>query len=128
VKRIEFLLDTDNEYIAKKMSCLNVSRLGMFLDSDVRSLGTTRWLKWIDTANSHNERCANMTCLIKRGNNINIYQEADDEEDASTPSFETSKENLKYILDRWAQALEEKPKKVIITQDDNDKITVDFEN
>jgi len=106
-------------------SSVEAERLAMFLTSTVISPQT--WKEWLDNLN-YNETCGRLTCLIKRGNKVHIYRIDDDEENENTPSFETSIENLKYILDRWAQVLEEKPKKVIITQDDNDNINVTFEN
>jgi len=126
MKKIEFVRDADNEYIARKMSCVDSSRLAMFLGSDAQWKKHT-WREWLDE-NDSRETCGNITCLIKRGNNVSIYQAWDDEEDPKSPSFEITIENLKYILDRWAQALKEKPQKVIITQDDSDNVTVDFEN
>jgi len=113
-------------YFIGETSSVEADRLAMFLNSDayINPLGLKDWLD--DT--NYRETCINMTCLIKRGNKVHIYHEMDDEEDPKSPSFETTIENLKYILDRWAQALKEKPQKVIITQDDSDNVTVDFEN
>jgi len=48
-------------------------------------------------------------------------------ETPDAPVFETTINELDYILDRWQEACEKKPKKIIITHD-NGKITVDFEN
>lgn len=42
--------------------------------------------------------------------------------------FVTNINQLNYILDRWEEALEKKPNKIIITKDDKGEIKVDFEN
>jgi len=112
-------------YFIGETSSVGADRLAMFLNSDAY-IDPLDWKDWLDDAN-YRETCINMTCLIKRGDNVHIYHEMDDEEDPKSPSFETTIENLKYILDRWSQALKEKPQKVIITQDDSDNVTVDFE-
>jgi len=129
MNKVEF--DYSNKYkryfLGDTLSA-ETDRLAMFLCSDVRDFGTSGWREWLNDINSHYECCANLTCLVKRGSNISIYHEMDDEDDENAPCFTTSIENLKYILDCWDQALKEKPQRVIITQDDNDNITVTFEN
>jgi hypothetical protein len=35
---------------------------------------------------------------------------------------------MNYIFDRWKEALEKKPNKIIITKDDKGRITVVFED
>jgi len=112
-------------YSTVEIPSMEIGCLVMFLTSTV--ISPQIWKEWLDNQNC-NETCGRLTCLVKRGEKVHIYRIDDDEEDENTPSFETSIENLKYILDRWAQVLEEKPKKVIITQDDNDNINVTFEN
>lgn len=127
MKKLKFRLSLfDDRYVIDYFSCVSMDRLGMFLNSDVY-IDPLGWKDWLDNAN-YRETCINMTCLVKRGDKVHIYHEMDDEEDPKFPSFETTIENLKYILDRWAQALKEKPKKVIITQEDNANVTVDFED
>ena len=49
-------------------------------------------------------------------------------ETPGAPVFELTLTQMNYILDRWQEALEKKPNKIIITKDDNGEITVEFED
>jgi hypothetical protein len=49
-------------------------------------------------------------------------------ETPGAPVFELTLKQMDYILDRWQEALEKKPNKIIITKDDNGEIKVEFED
>jgi hypothetical protein len=49
-------------------------------------------------------------------------------ETPGAPVFELTLEQMNYILNRWQEALAKKPNKIVITKDDNGKITVEFED
>jgi hypothetical protein len=49
-------------------------------------------------------------------------------ETPGAPVFELTLTQMNYILDRWQEALEKKPNKIIITKDDNGEIKVEFED
>ena len=71
----------------------------------------------------------NYSHVEKHGDKITIESELDHfYETPNAPVFELSLAQMNYILDRWAEALEKKPNKIIITKDDNGEIKVDFEN
>jgi hypothetical protein len=66
--------------------------------------------------------------IEQNGNNISIGFAIDQfYETPGAPVFTLTLKQMNYILDRWKEALEKKPNKIVITKHDNDEITVDFE-
>jgi len=64
----------------------------------------------------------------KQGNIITIAFDYDwFHETPGAPVFTLTLKQMNYILDRWKEALEKKPNKIVITKHDNNEITVDFE-
>ena len=74
------------------------------------------------------ETGGNYSQVEKQGNIITIGSEYDwFHETPGAPVFTLTLKQMNYILDRWKEALEKKPNKIVITKHDNDEITVDFE-
>ena len=72
---------------------------------------------------------SNYSGLEKHGDKITIQFEYDwFHETPGAPVFELTLTQMNYILDRWQEALEKKPNKIIITKDDNGEIKVEFED
>ena len=64
----------------------------------------------------------------KQGNIITIAFDYDwFHETPGAAVFTLTLKQMNYILDRWKEALEKKPNKIVITKHDNNEITVDFE-
>ena len=121
---IEF---TGHSYFSGSSTSLGIGYLGGFLAYDVGCRNIDFFKDWLNDPTKR-ESGGNYSTVIKAGNKINIYFEYDYFElDEEADSFETTVEQLNYILDRWKEACEKKPKKIIITRD-GDKVAVDFEN
>ena len=101
--------------------------LGGFLRFDVGSNVDyfKKWLTdatWIETGGDYSH-------VEKHGDKITIEFEIDHfYETPDAPVFELSVTQMNYVLDRWKEALEKKPNKIIITKNDNGEIKVDFED
>ena len=114
-------------YHLRESSDLAISHLAYFLTSDVRCSSIDFFKQWLNNP-AKLESGGNYSTVIKNGNKINIYFEYDYFElEEEADSFETTIEQLNYILDRWKEVCEKKPKKVIITRD-NDKVTVKLQD
>jgi len=105
----------------------DIIHLGSFLTTDVKCSHVDFFKKLLNDPNI-TETGGDYSTVIKKGNKINIYFEVDyfeQEEDAV--SFETTVQQMNYILDRWKEACEKKPNKIIITRDGDD-VQVVFED
>ena len=101
--------------------------LGGFLCSDVGG-SVDSWREWVNDPKSTNVG-SNYSHLERHDNNITIAFDYDwFHETPNAPIFELTLSQMNYILDRWQEALEQKPNKIIITKDDNGEITVVFED
>ena len=105
--------------------------LAGFLCFDVGSsdIGSSveSWKEWINDPESIDVG-SNYSHLEKQGNIITIAFDYDwFHETPGAPVFTLTVKQLDYILDRWKEALEKKPNKIVITKHDNNEITVDFE-
>jgi hypothetical protein len=100
--------------------------LAGFLCFDVGS-SVESWKEWINDPESIDVG-SNYSHLEKQGNIITIAFDYDwFHETPGAPVFTLTVKQLDYILDRWKEALEKKPNKIVITKHDNNEITVDFE-
>ena len=99
--------------------------LGGFLRFDVAG-DTKSWKEWINNPTSQDVG-SNYSHLEKHNDKIFIAFDYDwFHETPGAPIFELTIDQLNYILDRWQEALEKKPNKIIITKDDNGEIKVEF--
>jgi hypothetical protein len=100
--------------------------LAGFLCIDVGS-SVESWKEWINDPESIDVG-SNYSHVEKQGNIITIAFDYDwFHETPGAPVFTLTLKQMNYILDRWKEALEKKPNKIVITKHDNDEITVDFE-
>lgn len=117
-----------NIFWPESFSNLKIVNLGHFLTDDVNFHGINSWKEFINNPKELST-AANYSYLDKTEGKINIYFWHDYFKDnPNAEVFEVTTEQLNYILDRWQEACENKPNKIIITRDDNGKITVDFED
>ncbi|TET05884.1 hypothetical protein E3J79_03780 [Candidatus Dependentiae bacterium] len=127
IKKVDFEKINDTLYVSGKSSTVDMGYLGGFLAYDVGCKNIDSWKEWINDPKSESVS-SNYSHLEKKGNKINIYWEYDYfEHEEEAESFETTVEQLNYILARWKEVCEKKPKKVIITRD-GDKVTVETKN
>lgn len=102
----------------KKTTSADLEMLGCFLTSDVGGPLRAGWFKeWIfDDASE--EIGGNFSFLEKEGDKIIIGCDHW-VNDPYEWTFECTKKQLAYILDRWAELVILRPKEIIITQDDD---------
>lgn len=99
--------------------------LGQFLTSDVYSVNS--WKDWVNDPSSP-WTSSNYSSLEKVDDKITLGFVCDEMDNVDNPEvFETTTKELTYILDKWQEACEKKPNRIIITRD-NGKVTVDFED
>ena len=122
------IIDRDgNSFYPGKRSSQAIGYLGGFLCCDVGS-SIDSWREWINDQKSKDVG-SNYSHLEKHDNSIFIAFEIDYfNETPDAPVFELSVTQMNYVLDRWKEALEKKPNKIIITKNDNGEIKVDFED
>ena len=118
----------DDVYLTSQSTSVSISHLGHFLTDDVGCRANKFYKEWLNNPEVI-EGGGNYSTLIKHGNKVKIYFEYDHfEHGEAAMSLEITIDQLNYILDRWQEACEKKPNKIIITRDDRGKITVDFED
>ena len=114
-------------YASTKSSSDAIGYLGGFLCHDV-GCNVDFFKKWLADP-SRTESGGNYSHIEKHGENITIAFDYDwFHETPGAQVFELTVSQMNYILDRWQEALEQKPNKIIITKDDNGEITVVFED
>lgn len=112
-------------YHLKDSSGFGFYHLAYFLTDDVGCRSFNSWKEWFNDPKS-TWVGSNYSDWEKDGDNLSLGFSGDVDDDA--PRWETTVEQMNYILDRWQEVCEKKPKRVIINRDDNGKITVDFED
>lgn len=113
-------------YSSSESSSDAIGYLGGFLCYDVGK-DTKSWKEWVINPKNFNIS-SNYSHLERDADKIFITFEYNwFHEIPNSPIFETNTEELIYILDRWQEACEKKPNRIIITRDDG-KVTVDFED
>jgi hypothetical protein len=114
-------------YIPSESTSDAIHYLGGFLCFDVGG-NVDSWRQWVNDPEKHSVS-SNYSGLEKYGDKITIQFEYDwFHETPGAPVFKLTLEQMNYILASWQEALEKKPNKIVITKDDNGKITVEFEN
>jgi hypothetical protein len=114
-------------YTTAERTSQAIQCLGGFLCFDVGG-SVDSWREWVNDPESRSVS-SNYSGLEKHGDKITIQFEYDwFHETPGAPVFELTLEQMNYILDRWQEALEKKPNKIIITKDDNGEIKVEFED
>ncbi len=124
----QLIIDRDgNSFYPGKRTSQAIGYLGGFLCCDVgNSVDYIR--EWVNNP-FRGGGSGNYSHVEKHGDKITIEFEIDHfEETPNAPIFELTLSQMNYILDRWQEALEQKPNKIIITKDDNGEITVVFED
>lgn len=118
----------DNESYSGIGSTEEMGILEGFLSDDVGCHAIKFYKEWLNNPEDV-EGGGNYSHLEKRDGKVIIAFVYDwFYETPGAEVFELTIDQLNYILDRWQEACEKKPKKVIITRDDEAKITVDFED
>jgi len=123
------LLEYNNElehYWPKDASNEGISFLALYLVSDVGCKGSIE--NWKEFFNDPKATWtgSNYSDWEKDGNHLSLGFSGDVDE--TEPRWETTSEQMNYILDRWQEACEKKPNKIIITRDGSGKVAVDFED
>ena len=124
------IIKHDDMYIRTKNTNDAIGYLGGFLCSDVG--GSVDYIK--KAFNDPEEQqyewgYGGYAHIEQNGGNISIGFAIDQfHETPGAPVFELTLTQMNYILDRWQEALEKKPNKIIITKDDNGEIKVEFED
>jgi hypothetical protein len=114
-------------YSSTESSTDAIGYLGGFLCDDVGG-SVDSWREWGNDPESRSVS-SNYSGLEKHGDKITIQFEYDwFHETPGAPVFELTLAQMNYILDRWQEALEKKPNKIIITKDDSGEIKVEFED
>ena len=118
---------TCDHYHQEKIVNGGIIHLTTFLTDDVGCHAIKFYREWLNNP-ERVEGGGNYSHLEKQGNRVLISFEYDwFHETPGAEVLEISANHLNYILDRWQEACEKKPNKIIITRD-NDKISVDFED
>jgi hypothetical protein len=126
MEKITFKL-TRGFYIPGEHTSTAILYLGGFLCFDVGS-DIKSWKEWINNPETHSVG-SNYSGLEKNDNTVTIAFEYDwFYETPGAPVFELTIAQMNYILDRWKDALEKKPNKIIVTKDDNSEIKMEFED
>lgn len=116
----------NRSYTPVQSSSDAIHYLGCFLCIDVGS-NVGFFKEWLSDP-SRLESGGDYSHVEKQGNIITIAFDYDwFHETPGAPVFTLTVKQLDYILDRWKEALEKKPNKIVITKHDNNEITVDFE-
>ena len=116
-----------HSYSSTESSTDAIGYLGGFLCYDI-GRNVDFFKKWL-TDPSRLESGGDYSHVEKQDNKILIAFDYDwFHETPDAPVFELTLTQMNYILDRWKEALEKKPNKIIITKDDNGEIKVEFED
>ena len=113
-------------YTVENASTFQVLHLAHFLVEDVGYTKVKLWKDFIDD-DSRIWKEANYSYILKENGKISLGKK-DGMADPNAKTFSVTTGQLNYILDRWQEALEKKPNKIIITKDDNGEIKVEFED
>ena len=115
-------------YFCEQYSDIAITHLALYLTSDVGCHANKFYKKWLNNPED-TEGGGNYSHLEKQDNKVVISFNYDwFYETLEAPILELSIEQLNYILDRWQEACEKQPNKIIIIRDDDGKVTVDFED
>ena len=118
---------TKNMSYKKDPTTIGFEILAGFLLYDVNMYGSKAWKEFID----HSDKTfdfGNYCYLEKDGYSVTIGFEDRYNIVNAKETLKITKKQLSYIIDRWQEALEKKPSKIIITKDDNGEIKVEFED
>ena len=122
---VKFVLSNGHYSIRENNDKLNILQLAFFLTSDV-GLDWTTWKEFLD--NPHEiTTSSNYAYLEKINGNIIIGFE-DDQYNVPLEEqhvFEPTIEQLKYVINHWTELVQKNAKEILITRDDNGKITVE---
>lgn len=119
------LIAGKNFYWVEEHSDLKLVHLGHWLIDDVGCDGIMAWKEWMNDS-SKLGTAGNYGYIEKNAESVMLWFVYDYFENVlQAPVFETSVRELNYVLDRWQEACEKKPKKIIITCDDG-VIAIDF--
>jgi len=115
-------------YWPEEKNTIGAGHLAFFLTDDVGCHAIKFYKEWLNNPED-TEGGGNYSHLEKRDNKVIISFEYDwFHETPGAETLELAIDQLNYILDRWQEACEKKPNRIIITLNDNDNITVDFED
>lgn len=127
IEQIIFVYNQQYNMYFDECSSEKIVQLGNFLTDDVGCHAIKFYKEWLNDS-TRLEGGGNYSHLEKQGDKIIISFEYDwFHETPGAEVFETTISELNYILDRWQEACEKRPKKIIITKD-NGKVMVDFED
>ena len=127
MEKLIFERSEDNFYHKEQATTLGISHLGSFFTDDVGCHNIEFYKEWLNNPED-TEGGGNYSHLEKQDGKVIISFEYDwFYETPGAEVFELTIEQLDYILDHWKEVCEKKPKKVIITRD-NDKVTVELQN
>jgi hypothetical protein len=116
-----------NHYHLENASDVAISHLAFFLTDDTGCTGVQPWKDWLNNPSTRTTT-SNYSYLKKSNETVEIWFEYDYLNNIpDTVPFKVTIAELNYILDRWQEACEKKPNKIIITRDQG-KVTVDFED
>ena len=124
----QLILEYNNKidhYWPQKQIGNGIMHLAFFLIDDVGCRGINNWKTFIQDP-SRKWTGSNYSSLEKENDSI-LIGFAPDQNLENPEVFITNETELNYILDRWQEACEKKPKRIIITRD-NGKVSVDFED
>ena len=130
MKRVVIMLNTGS-YSSYKANDIGLSDLAQFLSYDVGYRGGSNFKEWIFDS-KYDETCSNATCLEKDLDTILIIDQMDlqgSQEEPHEPfGFRIRKKALWQVIDDWERLCKQKPKEIIITQDDDGKVTLTGNN
>jgi hypothetical protein len=113
-------------YILRKITSLRILNMAYFLLEDAKH-NNIKLLKGFLSDSTQLWLLNNYSYLQKKNITITLGKESEIG-NPNAPVFELTINQLNYILDRWQEALEKRPNKVIITKDDKSEIKVEFED
>jgi len=114
-------------YLLEKVVNGGIIHLEPFLTGDVGCHAIDFFKEWLNTPGER-DAGGNYSHLEKVEDKVVLSFEYDwFHETPGAPVLEMTIDELNYILDRWREACQKKPKRIIFTRDDG-KITVDFED
>lgn len=103
----------DNHYFIEKWNSSQMEMLGSFLQSDAGSR-IYNWIDWLKNTR-YKDTSSNFSFLEKEGNNIVIGCQFS--EDPYEWTFESSIDDLVYILEEWQKLCSAKKREIIITRE-----------
>lgn len=127
MENLTLQLSSDTQYIGKASS-IGMGILEGFLFYDVGAKNNESWKAFIGNPNATFE-LGNYSYLKKIDNGLVLgFQDHWAISDKDEDVLQLTLAQMNYILDKWQDALQKKPNKIVIIKDDKGEIRVEFKD